>query len=209
MLSLSNIVKVEKNKLNSDSAFLILLEITIPSVTEVIRIVNNNEDITWNSNTWQRFPFDIDEISESSNAELSEIQIKVSNVNNVVGQYIRQYDTHVKNNGFEAITATIYIVNTNDLDNPSPVYSTNVILSSSSINHMEVNFTLAARDLYRAMTPTYRMYPNNCRFSFKSTKCGYVGTATSCDKSLGTCKTLGNSNRYGGFPTIGNKSVSI
>ena len=41
---LSNTTKTEKNKLNSNSVWLVMLEISIPSVPETLRIVNNNDD---------------------------------------------------------------------------------------------------------------------------------------------------------------------
>ena len=208
-MALSNISKVEKNKLNTDSSFLCLLDITIPSVAETVRIVNNNEDITWNSENYQAFPFDIDEISESANAELSQFSIKVGNANNIVGQYVRQYEAYIKEFGFQAITCTLYVVNTKDLDNTEPIYSTNLILSSSNVTAIEVTFTVSARDLFRVRTPLHRMFPNSCRFAFKSTQCGYIGSENNCDKTLFSCQGYGNSDRYGGFPTITNEGVSI
>jgi len=209
MTELSSVVKVEKNKLFTDSVFLALLEITIPSVEETIRIVNNNEDIIWNSYTWQKFPFEIDEISESANAETSQFQIKVANVNNIIGQYIREYDLYVKQNGFSPIEVILYVINTKDLDNLVPVYAHNLVLSTQNITNLEVSFTVSARDLFRARTPQYKMYPNSCRFKFKSSLCGYTGSETSCDKTLKRCRELDNSIRYGGFPAVGNKGISI
>jgi len=209
MLSLSPVVKVEKNKLTADSVFMIMLEITIPSVSDVIRIVNNNEDISWNGYTWQRFPFEIEEVNESSNAETSQFQIKVSNVNNLIGQYIREYDVYLKTNGFAPIEIVLYVVNSKDLANSTPVMSQNLVLSTQSINQLEVTFTVSARDLYRARMPQTRMLPNSCRFKFKSAECGYDGDETVCDKTLAKCRELNNSFNYGGFPTIGNKGVSI
>ena len=206
---LSTITKTEKNQLNSNSVWLSMLEINIPSVTETLRIVNNNEDITWKGFTWLKFPFELDEISQNANAETSQFQIKVGNVKNIIGQYIRQYDAYVKTNGFEAITVVLYIVNSKDLANINPVYTTNLILTTSNLNHLEVSFTVSARDLFRARTPQTRMFPNSCRFKFKSTLCGYIGAVSSCDKSLSRCRQLLNSKRYGGFPAIGNQGVSI
>ena len=208
-MPLNTTTKTEKNKLNSNSVWLTMLEITIPSVPETLRIVNNNEDVAWNSKTWLKFPFELDDISQSSNAEISQSQIKVGNVKNIIGQYIRQYDAFVKVNGFTAITVVLYIVNSKDLANPTAVYSTNLILTTSSLNHLEVSFTVSARDLYRARTPQTRMFPNSCRFKFKSTLCGYTGAETSCNKTLSRCRQLLNSKRYGGFPSIGNQGVSV
>ena len=208
-MALSTTTKLEKNKLNSDSVWLSMLEISIPSVTETLRIVNNNDDVNWNGQTWIKFPFELDEISQTSNAETSQFQIKVGNVKNIIGQYIRQYDVYVKTNGFEPIRVVLYIVNSKDLANTTPVYSTNLILTTSSLNHLEVSFTVSARDLFRARTPQTRMFPNSCRFKFKSTLCGYTGAETSCNKTLSRCRQLANANRYGGFPAIGNSGVSI
>lgn len=209
MLPLSSVAKTEKNKLTTDSVWLIMLEITIPSLTEVIRIVSNNEDISWNGETWQKFPFELDEISESSTAETSQFSIKVGNANNVIGQYIRQYEAWLKLNSYKAITCTLYVVNSKDLQNTEPTYSTNLILSSSSLNMIEATFTVSARDMFRFRIPLYNMYPNSCRFTLKDSRCKYSGVATTCNKSLANCKTLNNEANYGGFPTISNASVSI
>lgn len=209
MPNLSPITKVEKNKLTQGSVWLSMLEINIPSVDETVRIVNNNEDITWNGNNWQRFPFELDEVSENSNGETSQFQIKVGNVNNIIGQYIRQYEVHTKLSGFQPITVSLYIVNSKDLDNETPVYKTNLILTTSSINAIEVAFTVSARDLYRARTPIHKMYPNSCRFKFKDGFCAYNGSETVCDKTLGRCRELNNSANFGGFPTISNGGVNL
>lgn len=208
MDGLSSITRVEKNKLTSNSVWLTLLEISIPGVDETIRIVSNNEDISWNSHTWQKFPFELDEISQKANAEISTFAIRVANVNNIIGQYLRTYDVYVKKNGHKALEVILYMVNSKDLDNQTPVFSTNLTLTTSSINHKEVVFTLGSKDLFSARTPQYRMFPNSCRFKFKDSYCKYAGSATSCDKSLKNCKQLNNSSRYGGFPSIGNTGVS-
>lgn len=208
-MELSTKIKIEKNTLASNSVWLSMLEINIPSVAEVLRIVNNNEDINWRDKTWLRFPFELDEISQSANAEISQFQIKVGNVKNIIGQYIRQYDNYIKVNGFEPITVVLYIVNSKDLANVTPIYSTNLILTTSSLNHIEVSFTVSARNLFRARAPQIRMFPNSCRFKFKSPLCGYTGPETECNKTLSRCRQLLNSKRFGGFPAIGNKGVSI
>lgn len=158
MLPISNIVKIEKNKLNSDSVWLVLLEITIPSVTEVIRIVNNNEDITWNGQTWQRFPFDIDTISENSNGEISQFTIKVSNVNNIIGNYVRQYEVYLKTNPNAPILANLIVINTKDLANTTPVYQARLTLETSSLNFFEAVFTIGSYNTYNKLMPTKRMF---------------------------------------------------
>lgn len=207
-LELSNIVKIEKNKLTSDSAFLFLLEINIPSLTEVIRVVQNNEDIVWNGETWQKFPFDVGEITDTSNLEVSTFAITVSNVYNQIGQYIRQYDSWLKQNPYQPIDGTLYIINSKDLANTQPVVAYNLTLSSPTIA-TKVVFTFSSIDVYSGQIPKSRMMRNACRFKFKDPYCNYIGDETVCNGTLKRCRELGNSARFGGSPTIGNIGVKI
>lgn len=41
-----------------------------------------------------------------------------------------------------------------------------------------------------------------CPFVFKGPQCNYGGVATTCDKTLTTCTSLGNDDNFGGIPTI-------
>lgn len=41
-----------------------------------------------------------------------------------------------------------------------------------------------------------------CRYDFKSFKCGYSGGAATCDKTWLTCQALGNSINFGGEPHL-------
>src|SRR5690554_914294 len=89
MRDLSAIAKLEKNKISSTGAWLILLEIQFQGTT--IRVVNNNEDIEWpegSGTTWVAFPFELGDIGENSKGELPSLQVKVSNVTRVIQQYL-------------------------------------------------------------------------------------------------------------------------
>lgn len=206
MENLSNIAKAEKNKLNSDSVFLIALDIDIPDVSETIRLVNNNEDVVWNGVTYQAFPFQLDEMSEATNGEVSEFTLNVSNVNNIIGTYVRQYDAYVKNNGFEPIDVTLSVINTNNLASSDAEIQHKATLISPTINSQQVSFTLGGVNAYNKVVHK-RMLRNGCRFRFKSVQCGYTGSATECNKTYSRCQELSNQARFGGFPLIGNKGI--
>ena len=85
MLSISAVSRAEKNKLSTDSVFLILLEIQLSSV---VRLVYNNEDITWKGNTWQAFPMKLGEASEESNGSDPNISVQVDNVAQGMTYYV-------------------------------------------------------------------------------------------------------------------------
>lgn len=208
METISSVAKEEKNKLNSDSVFLIALDITIPDVAEVIKIVNNNEDVIWDGVTYQAFPFELDEYTDSTSGEISEFKIKVGNANNIIGTYLRVYDAYVKNNGFEPIEVSISVINTNNLEESTPEVQHLTTLVKPSISYDSVTFTLGGVNAYNK-TVHSKMYRNNCRFKFKGTRCGYTSSATTCNKTYARCKELNNQARFGGFPLIGNKGVSV
>ena len=82
MLTLSAIAKREKNKLSTGSAFIILLDIILGD--DVARICYNTEDITWQGNLYQAFPFDIGDISENTDGSDPSVQLKVDNTSQVL-----------------------------------------------------------------------------------------------------------------------------
>ena len=48
----SDIIR-EKNALHGSSAFLVMLEITVPGLDDGLRVVLNTEDIRWKGRLWQ------------------------------------------------------------------------------------------------------------------------------------------------------------
>ena len=95
MLTLSQAAVLEKNKLISENAWLILLEITIPSSLTgsepiILRLVRNTESIMWSGQVWTAFPFEIDPPKQSGNGELPNFTIRVSNVTRTIEAYLEQ-----------------------------------------------------------------------------------------------------------------------
>jgi lambda family phage minor tail protein L len=80
-----------------------------------------------------------------------------------------------------------------------------------SEDSLKVQFELASSlDLRGMRLPSRVMVANSCSWlmigGFKGKYCQYAGAATECDGRLSTCRTLGNQQRYGGFPGLGNTS---
>ena len=78
MLSLSAIARKEKNELSTDSAFIVLLDIRLGE--ETVRICYNTDDVTWNGNLYQAFPFTIGEVTENTDGSDPDVELKVDNV---------------------------------------------------------------------------------------------------------------------------------
>lgn len=207
-LSLSAIATTEKNKLGTDSVWLIALKIDIPGLVSPIRVVRNNEDITWDGKTWTAFPFEIDEISDQK-GEVPRVNIRVSNISRAMEAYLQDYDTYTKNNGFSPIEVTIYVLNSDNLASSTPEVEHVFELIQPKSNSKWVTFTLGASNPFNRRFPQARILKNHCRYIFKDSRCGYTGAATSCDKTLSRCRALSNSTRFGAFPGCGQAGLRL
>ena len=213
-LPLSSIAITEKNKLNTDSVFLLCLKITVPGVAEPIRVVSNTENITWLGETWVSMDFRIEEITEVSSGENPQVSLKVSNVSRAMESYVQEYDVYCKNNGYSEITVDIYVINTKVIaadPNADPEVEHSFILIAPQSTAQWVSFTLGAPNPWTQRFPRNRMLKNQCRYSeFKTDpRCGYTGAETTCDRTLTTCRTYGNSARFGGTPGIGHGGLNL
>ena len=106
MKSLPADLIIEKNKIASDSAWLVLLDITMNDPNEThLRFVRNTEDIIFDSNTYTAFPFELDQTVQESKGQIPSITLRVSNATRLFAEYLKLYD------GGIGAQVTIIIVN--------------------------------------------------------------------------------------------------
>lgn len=212
-LTLSSIAIEEKNKLATDSVFLICLKVTIPGVTDPQHMVRDNKDLDWQGITWTAFPFELDEISEVK-GEVPQVNIRICNIMRAMEGFIQDYDTYCKVNGYSPMEVVIYVVNTKQIAaHPmcDPEVSHEFILKQPKTDSKWATFVLGASNPFRRRFPQGRILKNFCRFRFKGDdkRCGYTGTAAECNKTLARCRVLENSERFGGFPGAGKGGLVI
>ena len=195
MLNLSTIAKIEKNRLVSDGAWIVLLEIRVKS-GYVIRLCRNTDDIEWNGETWAAFPFDLDPPKQSGDGELPRFAVRVSNVTRTVEGYLEQ------EGGGVGASVRFIVVMLEHLDQAAPALDEEFSVQSVSYDRNWVTFTLSgAANLFRRI-PERRFLKNFCPFQYKGPECRSVSVITSCDKSLKACQERGNAVRFGGEPGI-------
>jgi len=192
---------LEKNKLASDGAYLVLLQVTLPDAT-VLRFARNTEDVSWNGETWTAFPFTLEEINDAKE-ETPKVEIKVSNVTRAVQYYLEQAEGGV---GSEA---HLYCVNSNLMEDTTPIWDGVYTVTACKADNQWVSWTLGASSLFRKRFPKNRVNKLFCRFRFKGDRCGYAGAETACNKTLARCRELNNSVRFGGFPGISSNGVYV
>jgi len=222
-MTLSAVAYLEKNKMASSKAWLILLAITFPS-SYVLRVVANNEDVTWPvtaGNLYTAFPFELDDIGDSSKGEVPSVGLKVSNVSRVLEPYLENED------GLIDSTVKIYVVNSTHvttpskgtgINNDSPEIELDFEITDSTADEQWVTFTLGAMNPFNRRFPRSKVWKNVCRYTgttgsvngFKGSRCQYAGAQTTCDRTLYTCRTVMlNSINFGGFPGVGTKGVYV
>jgi phage-related protein len=182
-LPISSAAIQEKNKLYTDKPWITLIQIDIPGVDDPVRVTSNNINTVWNGNTYVPFPFEIDEITDTSNGEVPHVDVRVSNASRGMEAYLQDYDIYCKTHGVSLIDLTISVVHAAHLD------------------AQWVTFTLSGDNLFNRRMPLNKMYRGRCRWKkFKNEDCGYTGIATECNRTLARCRELGNSHNFGGFP---------
>lgn len=206
---------IEKNRLSTTFAWLVLLKVTMPDAT-VLRIVANSENVTWpvvSGNLYTAFPFELDEIGEDSTGDVPSIGLKVANVARVLEPYLEDQE------GLVDSTVVIRIVNSMHVttatftgtDNPSPEIELTYQITATNSDSMWVTFTLGSLNPWNKRFPRNRIWRNTCRFkAFKGSLCKYAGVETTCNRTLETCReTMANSINFGGAPGVGSKGLFV
>lgn len=192
----------EKNKVSSDGAFLLLLEVRYSASEDPVRLVWNNEDVVWDGQTWRGCPFELGELSETKESELPSVDLTVLDIERNLIPHLEEYAAGI------GATVWIRIVNSNLLDEAAMREETFEIMDVSVTGGYRVTFKLGAENLSEHRSPRGRFLKSHCRYKvFKGSHCGYDGSETECDRTFTRCKELGNESRFGGFPGVGQQGV--
>lgn len=199
MLALSAAAKLEKNKLSSDGAYLVLLEIQIFNTDIVLQLVRNTEDIVWDGKTWTAFPFTLADVTQTADGEIPEITIGVSNVNRIVQSYVEQA------NGGGNSNVVLRVVNSKLLAEPA-LLEEYFTVTKTSCQEEYVTFTLGM-GYKKTRRPLNRYMKNFCSAKYGSARCGVSAVTmqryATCNHSLNDCRLRNNSERFGGCPLVG------
>lgn len=200
MLIIPSELIAEKNKLfltDEEGSFLELLEIQMSEISEIMRIVNNNEDVVYGGHTWQKFQFEPEDFSESQEGETSRVGIKVGNVLRVTQGYIEETD-----NGLIGDTVVYRLIHSDHLDK-DPAITQYFEIQKVECDELWAHFTLGAENFFLNRFPLHAYSKNICRYEvFKSTACGYSGAETACNRTFARCIELSNQQRFGGQPGL-------
>jgi len=166
MLALSALSILEKNKISSTGAWLILLTVTLPNST-IIRIVRNNEDVTYQGELYVAFDFALEAVVHDIKGKLPSVNLKVSNVGRVFQSYIEELE------GIVGSTVLIQIVNSALLAEDFSELDLTFEIQKTSADSKYVTFELGVPSPLYKRFPLYRYSGAICNWAsrFKGAEC--------------------------------------
>lgn len=211
-LILSSAAIQEKNRLEGGAQTIVCLKIDVPGLPDPVRVCSDNANLTWKGETWVAFAFEVDEISDSSTGEIPRVDLRVANVNRIMGSYFKDYDDYIKVNGYSPVELTIYVVNRAAIaqnGSCAPEVEYLFDLKQQKADARWATLTLGAPNHYTRRFPLSRIMKSHCRYRFKDDRCAYRGEEAACSHTLARCRELGNSTRFGGAPGVGRGGITV
>jgi lambda family phage minor tail protein L len=192
----------EKNKEVNQPVFLYTIYNYNGLLTNLY-FTNASTNIVFNGDVYIRFPISHDAVSENTQNQIDAVKVTISNILRVIEKYLNENEFRGKKVSIKQIWGD----KTNDTDNyVEDIYYIDYYTTAQD----DVVFTCTSKlDILSVQLPGRKYFRNTCAWKFKSIQCGYPGGTATCNKTLQTCRALGNSQRYGGFPSIPQKRVSI
>lgn len=199
---ISVVTAIEKNRLSSDTPFLVCLDIQVidPATgaqVETIHLVRNNEAITFNGFDYQAFMFDI-ELKQDAGTQ-NPVSLVMTDYSKAIQARMQAYGGGI---GFKV---TIMVVNAGALTQPPEIIEDFEVIGASSSNYV-CSFELGVESALAKTFPRRRQTRDFCQWRYKEVStCGYSGTLPSCDLTLkgsNGCAAHNNAIHFGAFPGI-------
>ena len=202
----------EKNRQSTAHPWLILLTIVLnDSDSTTYRLVNNNEDVTFEGNEYSKFSFNLEPTKYSSRGDISTLTLEVSNITRLIQPKLEELA------GGVGSTVTITVVNHRFLKESYSEFEETFDVLSTKCDTNRVSFILGGVNLLRRRMPLYRYIALHCRWGFDTVadpniECNYrvdgdgLGKTT-CARTLNDCRDRANTGNFGGF--VGLKSGGI
>lgn len=164
----ANIV-IEKNRMSTAAAWLILLEITLTDTpATVFRLVRNNENIIFEGNEYTAFNFEIDPTEQSSEGRISTTVLRVSNITRLIESNLQTL------NGGAGSNVKVTVVNSELLSEDYSDQEFNFSVLETSTSSKWVEFRLGAPSPLRQRFPLNRYLALHCRWRFENIECSYA-----------------------------------
>jgi phage-related protein len=205
--SLSVASVIEKNRLSSDTPWLICIDVDVidPATGELVETghyVLNTEPVTFNGHTYEPSSFDI-ELKEESGTQQT-VRLSFNDYTLVIQRKMQLYGGGV---GF---SIAVMVVNAGALEQPPEIVENFQVIGAESSNYV-CSFTLGAENNVSKTFPRRRQMKDYCQWRYRGEDCGYTGDLPSCDLSIkgpNGCAAHQNVIRFGAFPGINSRDIT-
>lgn len=161
-------------------------------------------NVTFDSIEYTRFPITHDVITENTKGEIDATKIQLSNIARLIEYYLQNYDLRGKRISIKMVFANL-------LNDPDAFIEFSSYIDSYSSNVKDVVFNVMSKfDILNVTIPGRIYIKSHCQSLFASpairalglgSECGYAGSETSCNRTRGRCRELGNQVRFGAYPS--------
>ena len=192
---------IEKDRIHSDVAFVVGLEIDVidpegGSLVETVRLVCNNENITYQGEVYIASNFDF-EITQEAGSK-AQMSVTANDFSRAIQARMQQYRGGI---GFKV---RLLVINSGNLSQLPEMKEEFTVIGASAKDYI-ISFKLGAENPLARRFPFRMQFKDRCQWTYKGTHCGYAGPLTTCDFTLqgdNGCAVHGNTERFGGFPGI-------
>lgn len=196
---------IDKNKIASENAWLILLKVEIRDelgfVIETLYLVKNDENIEYQGQLYTAVEFSFD-FDKAANEEGS-FKLNAWDVTGVLREKMEDY------NGGVGSSVTITVINSGNKEAPPELEET-FDVNAATAPDINVEWTLGAENPLKYAFPPREQYRDRCQWHYRGIRCKYSGDLPSCDFTKdgpNGCKAHGNLKNFGGFIGLMNNSA--
>lgn len=198
---------IDKNKISSDVAWVILLDIFVTDpntrqVVETLRIARNNENVIFGEDengdpvVYQAGNFDV---------EIEQQQNSAPNVSITARDQTRYIESRMESMAGGVMSEVqMTVVNTMRLDRPPEMQERFQVINASAKDFV-VSFQLGSENPLGVQFPKHRQFQDRCAWRFKGYGCQYAGAVTTCDYSKdgpNGCAAKNNTLNFRGLPGL-------
>jgi hypothetical protein len=147
----------------------------------------------YESNKFETMPFTLSTVNYSAKSSVDSVELEIGNVDLQMSAVFLNEDIL---NKWGVLKIGFFDSDNQIIHQAFKIFEG--LVSTWTLSEPKASITLV-NEFILWNKKTLRKYQSACRWSFKSTECGYSGTETWCDQGYARCTALGNVDNFSGF----------
>lgn len=144
-------------------------------------------------NKFEAMPFNFDSIKYTAKSSVDKLKIDIQNTNLLCSAITLNEDIRNK-----WVTVWVAFIDEDNKIIETPFETFKGLVDTWALNEGVGSITLVNEFVFWNKK-VMRKHSSSCPWVFKGTECGYSGPVQDCDRSYSKCRTLVNTDNFGGF----------